>query len=179
MSQKQETLILVDDKDNQIGTETRENCHLGNGLRHRAYVVFLFHSGKLLLQQRSKEKLLWPGYWDVSFTSHVYPGETYIQAARRKCLQELNAHFQSLKDVYSFVYEAPFGKYSENEFCKLLVGNFDGEMEPNPREILDFRYAGLEELQRDLRGHPEFYTPWFKLAFDGFMKGDSSAKYKK
>ena len=81
---KQEILILVDDNDNEIGTDTRENCHSGNGKRHRAYTAFVFHDGKLLLQQRSKKKLLWPGAWDVSFTSHVYPGESYQQAAKRR-----------------------------------------------------------------------------------------------
>src|SRR5436853_404501 len=83
----EEILIRVDDKDNQVGTDTRENCHLGRGLRHRAYVVFLFHGGELLLQRRSREKLLWPGYWDVSYTSHVYPGETYFEAALRRGVQ--------------------------------------------------------------------------------------------
>jgi len=88
---KQEILILVDDNDNQIGTDTRENCHAGKGKRHRAYTAFIFHKGKMLLQQRSSKKLLWPGAWDVSFTSHVYPGETYQQAASRRALEELGA----------------------------------------------------------------------------------------
>lgn len=177
MRLKKEILILVDENDNQLGTETRENCHLGDGLRHRAYVVFLFHGGKLLLQQRSKEKLLWPSFWDVSFTSHVYPGETYLQAAARKGAQELEAHFDGLDDVYSFVYKAPFGKYSENEYCRLLVGRFDGMIKPNPEEIMDTMYVGLAGLDRELKEHPHKYTPWLKLAFDGFMKTEYSKWY--
>ena len=166
----QEILILVDDNDNQLGTDTRENCHLGKGRRHRAYVVFLFHDGRLLLQQRSMKKVLWPGAWDVSFTSHVYPGESYEAAARRKGLQELNARFGPLRDVYSFVYFAPQGKYSENEFCRLLVGDFDGKVKPNPDEIMAVKYVTLEELGRELKTHPHIYTPWLKLAFEGFSK---------
>ena len=167
----------MDDNDNEIGSDTRANCHLGKGLRHRAYVVFLFHKGKILLQQRSTQKLLWPGYWDVSFTSHVYPGETYFQAAARKGAQELDVRFGELEDVYSFVYWAPFGKYSENEYCKLLVGEFDGRIKPNGDEIKDTKYTTLVKLESELKEHPEKYTPWLKLAFDGFMKGDSSHKY--
>lgn len=177
MRQTEEILILVDENDNQLGTETRENCHLGDGRRHRAYVVFLFHEGKLLLQRRSRSKLLWPGFWDVSFTSHVYPGETYLQAASRKGVQELGAHFETLKDVYSFVYKAPFGMYSENEYCRLLVGPFDGRIRPNPDEIMDTKYTGLLELQKELREHPQRYTPWLKLALDGFMKTEHSKRY--
>ncbi|MBI3859010.1 MAG: isopentenyl-diphosphate Delta-isomerase [Thaumarchaeota archaeon] len=166
----QEVLVLVDERDNQIGTDTRENCHRGPGRRHRAFTVFLFKDGKVLLQQRSKGKQLWPGAWDVSFTSHVYPEETYQHAAERKAAQELNAKVGSLSDVHSFVYFAPQGDYAENEFCKLLVGNFDGRISPNPDEIMAVRWASLDEAKADLEKHPESYTPWFRLSLEGYAK---------
>jgi len=174
---KEEILVLVDDNDNELGTDTRENCHLGSGRRHRAYVVFLFHDGKLLLQQRSRLKTLWPGAWDVSFTSHVYPGESYEQAARRKGIQELGATFGPARDVCSFVYFAPQGKYAENEFCKLLVADFDGVVKPNPDEIMAVRWSRMKELEGDLKKNPGAYTPWLKLAFDGLLGSPVSKKY--
>jgi isopentenyl-diphosphate delta-isomerase len=174
MPPNQEILVLVDEKDRELGTETREKCHLGKGIRHRAYVVFLFHNGKLLLQQRSGKKLLWPGAWDVSFTSHVYPGETYQEAAVRKGKQELSATFGALKDVHSFVYFAPFGKYAENEFCKLLVADFDGKIKANPDEITATKYISLRDLDRELKTKGEKYTPWLKLAYEGYV--DSGKK---
>ena len=173
LAPKEEILVLVDENDNQIGTDTRENCHLGKGKRHRAYTVFLFHAGKLLLQQRSVKKTLWPGAWDVSFTSHVYPGESYTQAATRKAKQELDAKIGELRDVYSFVYFAPQGKWAENEFCRLLVGEFDGKVTPNPDEISATRWVEVPELKRDLERYPESYTPWLRLSLDGFLKSSS------
>jgi isopentenyl-diphosphate Delta-isomerase len=174
----QEILILVDDDDNEIGTDTRENCHAGRGKRHRAYTVFLFHGGKVLLQQRSPQKLLWPGAWDVSYTSHVYPGETYQQAAARKAAQELNATVGDLQDVYSFVYFAPQGANAENEFCRVLVGKFDGKFSPNPDEMAAVRWATLDEVEADLRSRPDSYTPWFKLSLKGFLKHPSAGAYR-
>jgi len=173
----QEILVLVDDNDNEIGTDTRENCHSGAGKRHRAYTAFIFHNGKMLLQQRSTKKLLWPGAWDVSFTSHVYPGESYQQAASRRALQELSARVGPLTDVYSFVYFAPQGKNAENEFCRVLVGDFDGKITPNRDEMMDVKWARISDVQTDVRKHPDSYTPWFKLSFDGFMKSPNSKKY--
>ena len=173
----QEILILVDDNDNEIGTDTRENCHSGKGRRHRAYTAFIFHSGKMLLQQRSRKKLLWPGAWDVSFTSHVYPGETYQQAATRRARQELNAHVGPLKDVHSFVYFAPQGAHAENEFCRVLVGDFDGKISPNDDEMMSVRWARVPDVQADLRAHPDSYTPWFKLSFEGLLRSPASKKY--
>ncbi len=173
----QEILILVDDNDNEIGTDTRENCHAGSGKRHRAYTALLFHGGKMLLQQRSRKKLLWPGAWDVSFTSHVYPGETYQQAAARRALQELKAKVGALADVHSFVYFAPQGGNAENEFCRVLVGDFDGRISPNADEIMAVRWAGVPELRSDLSAHPGDYTPWFRLSFEGFLKSPASRRY--
>jgi len=172
-----EMLVLVDEEDNEIGIDTRENCHRGTGKRHRAYTVFLFHNGKLLLQQRSQKKLLWPGGWDVSYTSHVYPGETYGKAAARKGVQELGARVSDLADVHSFVYFAPQGANAENEFCRLLVGDFDGNIKPNPDEIAAVRWAGLRDVEEDLEKNPALYTPWFRLSFQGFMKSPLSKKY--
>lgn len=174
---KQEILVLVDENDKEIGTDNRENCHLGGGKRHRAYVVFLFQGGKLLLQQRSRLKTLWPGAWDVSFTSHVYPGESYEQAAKRKGAQELGTTFGPVRDVHSFVYFAPQGQYAENEFCKLLVAEFDGEVKPNQDEIIAVRWTTVGELRADLQRRPDTYTPWLKLAFDGFLESPVAKKY--
>jgi isopentenyl-diphosphate Delta-isomerase len=173
----EEVLILVDDNDNQIGTDTRTNCHAGKGKRHRAYTALLFHDGKMLLQQRSKRKLLWPGAWDVSFTSHVYPGESYQKAASRRAKEELNARVGNLEDVHSFVYFAPQGENAENEFCRVLVGEFDGKISPNSDEIMATRWALAREVESDLRVNPASYTPWFKLSFDGFAKSPSFSKY--
>ncbi len=173
----QEILVLVDDDDNEIGTDTRENCHSGNGKRHRAYTVFLFHGGKMLLQRRSAKKLLWPGGWDVSYTSHVYPGETYQQAAERKAPQELSAKVGELEDVGAFVYFAPQGKNAENEFCRVLVGEFDGRVVPNPEEASEVRWSKLSDVEADVKAHPDAYTPWFRLSFDTFLRHPSSKKY--
>lgn len=174
---KQEILILVDDDDNQIGTDTRENCHAGRGKRHRAYTALVFHDGMLLLQRRSAKKLLWPGAWDVSFTSHVYPGETYQQAASRRASEELDAKVERLTDVHSFVYFAPQGANAENEFCRVLVGDFDGRIAPNKEEIAAVRWAKVADVAADLKARPDSYTPWFKLSFEGFLKSPVSKRY--
>lgn len=176
-AQTEEILVLVDENDNQIGTDTRRNCHAGNGKRHRAFTVFLFHNDRLLMQQRSRTKLLWPGAWDVSFTSHVYPSETYRQAAARKGLQELHARLGELTEVHSFVYVAPQGKNAENEFCRLLVGSFDGKVTPNPDEIMALKWTTVSEAATDLAAHPDSYTPWFRLSFDGFLRSPVSKMY--
>src|SRR5580765_3582412 len=72
-----EPLVLVNDTDDEIGFASKQRCHDGDGLLHRAFSVFLFsQNGEVLLQQRSEQKRLWPGAWSNSCCSHPRRGET-------------------------------------------------------------------------------------------------------
>ena len=51
VSSESEELILVDDDDKEIGHRSKADCHDGQGIRHRAFSLFLFNdNGGLLLQ---------------------------------------------------------------------------------------------------------------------------------
>ena len=169
--QRVEWLVLVDDNDRELGLDTRENCHRGMGRRHRAFVVFLFEKdGRMLLQRRSMKKKLWPAFWDVSVTSHVYKGETYEEAGIRRSKQELNVDVKKLDRRLDYTYWAKFGDYSENEFCVLLTGELKGKTRPNPDEIMETKLVAMEELAEAMSRNPGMYTPWFKIAFDKFSR---------
>ena len=98
-----EECILVDKDDQVVGSDTKKNCHLNSsidaGKLHRAFSVFLFDSqGRLLIQQRSKEKITFPGCFTNTCCSHpLYrPGELeeteclgVRRAAQRKLQHEL------------------------------------------------------------------------------------------
>jgi isopentenyl-diphosphate delta-isomerase len=167
--QQVEWLVLVDDNDQELGLDTRENCHKGNGRRHRAFVIFLYDGeGRMLLQRRSMKKKLWHGYWDVSVTSHVYKGETYEQAGVRRSMQELNTKVSRLDRVLDYTYWAQFGDYCENEFCVLLTGSLEGSVDPNPDEIMETKFVTMKALGEDMAKNPESYTPWFKIAYQRY-----------
>ena len=51
------------------------------------HVCVFDHLGRLLIQQRSKEKGAWGGYWDVSIGGGVDAGETSRQGAERRALR--------------------------------------------------------------------------------------------
>jgi len=166
----EEILILVDENDNEIGQETREKCHIGKGKMHRALVVFLFDRRRMLLiQQRSQRKQLWPGYWDCTVATHVYPNETYESAAKRALRQELDIT-TTVDKLLAFTYFAPFNNHAENEYCTLLVGEYEGKVNPNPEEVSDFDYTNLLELKEKITMETDMYTPWFKIAVEKFLK---------
>ena len=69
---------------------SREECHK-KGLWHKAVVVFIVSSDnkKVLLQQRSSTKKLWPNLWDITAGGHTLSGELGWQAVIREAKEEL------------------------------------------------------------------------------------------
>ncbi|KNB45832.1 isopentenyl-diphosphate delta-isomerase [Blastocystis sp. subtype 4] len=162
----EERCILVDDKDNQIGSDSKKNCHLRNATDgstkcHRAFSVFLFNSdGKLLLQCRSAEKITFPLYWANTCCSHPLDitGETDIEndigvkrAAIRKLNHELGISTSSLSvddftNVLTVKYNAPSDeKWGENEIDHILLIQKDVELNVNLEEVKEVKYVSYEE----------------------------------
>lgn len=168
-----DVLILVDEQDNETGYCEKVECHLGEGKLHRAFSVFLFNpDGKLLIQQRSPQKMLWGGYWANSCCSHPRQGESTDAAARRRIQEELGVESE-LTYLYKFVYHAKFGDVgSEHENCYVYAGHFDGNVSPDPEEISDWRFVTPDELTAEIQQNGEKYSPWLKLEWQ-----EITAKY--
>ncbi|MEZ4271756.1 MAG: isopentenyl-diphosphate delta-isomerase [Myxococcota bacterium] len=82
----------MDSEDQIVGYDSKDVCHDGEGLLHRAFSVFLFNGmGELMLQQRSAQKRLWPMFWANSCCSHPRRGEDIDAAAKRRMCEELTS----------------------------------------------------------------------------------------
>lgn len=158
-------MILVDDQDNEVGSASREACHRGSGLRHRAFVLFIENErDEILLQWRCRTKL-GGGRWDVSATSHVRKGESYESAISRCAMHELGIEQPvTWRRVLSYVYTERLGDWSENEFCWLIAGRYDGSLRPNYAELSELKWVCLADLESEIRADPVRYTGWLKEA---------------
>ncbi len=164
-------LILVNKKDKVVGFETKEKCHQGKGILHRAFSVYLFNNkGQLLIQQRSKFKKRWPLYWANTCCSHPSQDESYVKAGERRLKEEFGFSC-SLKMVDKFQYQAPYKDVgSENEMCAILVGEYDGKIKANPKEIADWKWVDIDKLQDDFGKNPGRYVPWLKIGLKRYLK---------
>ena len=164
VSFEDEPLILVDADDAIVGYETKSACHDGDGIRHRAFSVLLFDSdGRMLLQQRSPTKRLWPMIWSNACCSHPRKGEELMQAARRRMVEELGIEVP-LRELFKFEYRARYGQVgSEHEICAVLVGRTDRTVSPNPNEIHDLKYVAAADLEAEFAARPDEYSPWLQL----------------
>ena len=167
----EDILILVDEDDNETGSGEKVSCHLGQGKLHRAFSVFLFDpQGRILIQQRHPDKMLWGGYWANSCCSHPRLGEDTADAARRRTMEELGVQCE-LRYLYKFVYHAEFGDVgSEYENCWVFAGHFDGKLDINESEISDTRFVTPEELTKEIETNGDLYSPWLKLEWERIRK---------
>ena len=166
-----EMLVLVDEKDNQIGYEEKIKVHK-NGELHRAFSIFIFNTdGEMLLQQRSKKKYHFGGLWTNACCSHPLKGEKMENALHRELKEEMGFDTK-LKESFSFLYRAedPDSGMIEHEIDHVFVGKYDGKPIASPEEIDDWKWVKIDKLREDLKNNPEKYSPWFKIAINKFGK---------
>jgi isopentenyl-diphosphate Delta-isomerase len=158
-----ESVILVDEFDNEVGTMEKLEAHR-RGLLHRAFSILLFNSqGQMLLQKRARTKYHSGGLWTNTCCSHPLPNETMEHATRRKLRQEMGIDLRT-DFAYKFTYRAELDhNLIEHECDYVFTGQFDGTPEINTDEVEDWKYADLHFLREDARLHPEHYTHWFRL----------------
>lgn len=160
-----EQVILVDGKDQPIGSMEKMEAHR-KGELHRAFSVFIFSKkGDMLLQQRATGKYHSGGLWTNSCCSHPRPGEETIDAAARRLQEEMGFNTK-LTPVFDFIYKAGFENgLTEHEFDHVFVGYYDGEIKPDPKEVSSFVYRPMEEIALLVKTQPAVFTAWFHIAF--------------
>lgn len=160
-----EQVILVDVNDNPAGLAEKMDAHK-KGLLHRAFSVFIFNSkGEMLLQQRALEKYHSGGLWTNTCCSHPVSGEEMTDTVYRRLKGEMG-FAATVEKVFHFIYRAEFDNgLTEYEVDHVFAGEYDGPVNFNRDEVMDYCYKDVESIRQSLEGHPEKYTVWFRLAF--------------
>jgi isopentenyl-diphosphate Delta-isomerase len=158
-------VILVNRLDQEIGTMPKMDAHK-HGFLHRAFSVFIFNEKKeLLLHRRALSKYHSGGLWTNTCCSHPRPGETLDHAAARRLKEEMGIAVP-LNFVTSFIYRAELDNgLTEYEFDHVLEGRFDGEPQPDPEEVMEWKFSSLDDIQKDMTADPDSYTAWFRIIF--------------
>ncbi len=164
-------VVLVDSDDNIIGTEEKLRAHQ-LGLLHRAFSVFVYRRQgsaiELLLQQRHIDKYHCGGLWTNTCCSHPAINENIVAAAERRLQEEMSMAL-SLRHVAAFEYRAEFDNgLIEHELDHVLLGEYhnNSTIQNDPKEVQDYRWLSMEEIDAMLRKTPEVFTPWFHPALN-------------
>ena len=155
-----EYVILVDNKDKELGIEEKIKAHV-NGSLHRAISVLVLNSsGELLIQQRSPDKYHFPNKWSNTACTHPRPYEHIDDAVHRRLKEEMGFDCE-IRKQYSFIYRTEFENLIENEFDHVFFGKYDGKVFPNSKEVQNYEWVSGGDLGKYLNKNSQKYTPWF------------------
>lgn len=161
--QDKNEIILVDENDNQIWTWEKLEVH-EKWILHRAFSIFIFNSkNELLLQQRAKEKYHSWWLWTNTVCSHPKPWENLIDSAKKRITEEMGFS-TDIKEVFSFVYKSEYENWlTEHEYDHVFIWYYDNSPNPNPSEVMDYKWIKIEDLKKDIEKNPDNYTSWLKI----------------
>ena len=184
----EELVLCLDTDDNVIGSSSKLTTHYGEGSLHRAFSVLIFDSeGKLLVQQRSSDKITFPAVWANSCCSHPLdivgengdPNEGVIEAARRKLDQELGiprteTNNWEFNHIGRFEYKSRWdAEWIEHEIDHVLIVQADCEVNFNRNEIQAVDWLSKESLtqmmERKGRWKSQLIAPWFEAIYHNFL----------
>ena len=184
-----EMCLVVDENDKVIDSVSKIDCHRGKGIRHRAFSVLIFDSeDRLLMQQRSIEKITFPGIWANSCCSHPLDIENengdeiegVIHASKRKMFQELGIPEEvssswDYNHIGRFEYSCRWDdEWIEHEIDHVLIVRASPELSINENEIMDTRWLTHEEINQMLEGENEWKSsiiaPWFRMIWKHFIE---------
>lgn len=189
MEMMKEMCMAVDENDRVIDSVSKIDCHRGKGIRHRAFSVLIFDSeDRLLMQQRSSEKITFPGIWANSCCSHPLdienengdPVEGVIHASKRKMLQELGIPLEvssnwEFNHIGRFEYSCRWDDdWIEHEIDHVLIVRASPNLSINRNEIKDTKWLNHQEIIQMLEGENEWkdaiVAPWFRMIWKHFIE---------
>lgn len=165
---EEEHVILVNEQDEAIGSMPKMEAH-EKAVLHRAFSVFILNDqNEVMLQQRAAHKYHSPLLWTNTCCSHQRMGETNIQAGTRR-LQEEMGFSAPLKELFHFIYKAPFDNgLTEHELDHVMIGYYQGAPDINPEEVESWKWLSIDAIHDSIANSPEEYTVWFKIIFAEF-----------
>lgn len=139
-----EIVDVVNEKDEVIGQSTKGEVNSNPNVIHREVAVLIYNSeGKILIQQRSKNKRTNPLVWIISVAGHVKSGQSYEQAVHMELKEELG--FDTELKLYE---KQKFSYSNETQLTCSYLGKIpeDAQIKFDSNETEAVRFVNESEL---------------------------------
>ncbi len=71
------------------------------------------------------------------------------------------------KEIFSTIYTSELNNnIIENEYDHIFIGEYNGDLKPDPREVENWKWIIIKDLQTSLEQNPQQYTYWFNLLLE-------------
>jgi isopentenyldiphosphate isomerase len=148
-----ELIIIVDEKDNQIGTKERSD--IDESHIYRASGLWITNSkGEILLAKRNYDKKISPGCWGPAASGTVNMGETYEENLYKEAEEELGLTGLKFKEFMH-------GRLGTNHFVKFFRLNADiyiSDLKLQEEEVDSVAWFDPEDLKQRIKAHPEEFV---------------------
>jgi len=158
-----ESVVLLDEAGNAVGTADKAAVHHGRTPLHLAFSCYLFNeAGQFLLTRRAESKRTFPGVWTNTCCGHPLPGEPIYGSVLRRLRDELGIGAAKLTLVLPrFRYQARMASgVLENELCPVYAAYADLPPEPDPAEVAETRWVDWDEFCDGVRAGRLPVSPW-------------------
>ena len=147
-----EDIYYVNEHDEPTG-ETCEKyaAHHRHTKLHAAFSVYVFNSeGKLLVTQRAFSKKVWPEVWTNTCCGHPKPGESRVDALKRRMQYELGAEVKDITVILPhYTYKTPpYKGIIEHEYCPVFAARIASDITSNPSEVEAYAWVDWNDFVR-------------------------------
>lgn len=156
-------VVLLDDAGHPSGVAPRLTVHGRHTPLHLAFSCYLVNpQGQVLVTRRALGKRTWPGVWTNACCGHPRPGEPMPDAVRRRVGQELGAQVSGISVLLpDFRYQAVDASgVRENEVCPVFMARLEGDVDPDPGEVMEHRWVDPAALTVVAARAPWLLSPW-------------------
>lgn len=163
MSELPETVVLLSDDGDVIGTAPKATVHTADTPLHLAFSCHVFDGqGRVLVTRRALGKATWPGVWTNSFCGHPAPGEDTVEAIVRRAERELGLLLTDVQVALpEFRYRAVDASgVVENEICPVYTARAATDVAPADDEVAEWAWVDPAELRASVEAAPFAFSPW-------------------
>ena len=159
----EEMVHIVDENDNVIDTVPRSEMR-AKKLLHRAVYILVFNSqGEIFVHQRTFEKDLYPGFFDVKVAGTVTT-ESYDETAKRELEEEIG-----IKDAKpELLFKQRFITETNNVWANAYKLTTDHELKLQEEEIISGKFMSIDEIKELMK--KEKFTPEGIIIFKRYLE---------
>jgi len=153
---KVEMIVIVDKNDKIIGYKDRN--HLAKDDIYRVSGLWIINSrGEILLAKRHRNKLHSPGKWQPGVAGTVNQGETYGKNIIKEAKEELG--LKNIKPTIGPKTKTEINHHHFTQWYTLKIDKPLNEFKVQKDETEKIKWFSPKELKKELKEHPEKFTP--------------------
>jgi len=162
----EEYAYLIDENNNVIGKATKKDI-IKKKLMHRGTTIYVFNQkGEILITQRAKKKMLYPGLFEIGQGGSMIYGEEYEEGAKRELEEETGIKNKKLEFLFDFFYSDDKVRF----FAKTYKCTHSGKIRMQKGEVEDYFFVSIEKMKKMIEDNPEKFSPDSLAQFKEYIR---------